>query len=73
MAIDPNSQHQPNKVRPAREHAPAGLVNASQAASGGQVEQPGDVKPTPSMRPTHSSGGTWRGPSGASAGDPPAD
>lgn len=49
MAIEPNPKRSPNKVTPAREHAPAGTVNTSQAASGGQEYQVGDVPATPSM------------------------
>lgn len=49
MAIDPNPSHSPNKVRPARDHAPAGAVNTSQAASGGQEYDPAEVDDTPSM------------------------
>lgn len=54
MAIDQNPSHKPNRVRPARDHAPAGTVNTSMAASGGQELYCGDVAATPSMarRPT---------------------
>lgn len=50
MAIDPNPSHAPNKVRPAREHAPAGTKNVSRPESGGQDYSPGEPTPTPSMR-----------------------
>lgn len=51
MAIDPNPKHQPNKVGPARNHAPAGAANTSKAASGGQDISPDGVNATPSMAP----------------------
>ncbi|MGH9033747.1 MAG: hypothetical protein ACRDZV_16610 [Acidimicrobiia bacterium] len=76
MAVDTNPSRQPNRVRPARDHAPDGAVNTSIAASGGQEYPAGDVDSTPSMR--RSGGvtrdrGAWGGPTGTTAGDPPAD
>lgn len=74
MAIDPNSKGQPNKVTPARDHAPAGTVNTSIAASGGQEYEGDDVDPTPSMQPNvRGSSETWAGPTGKTAGSPPAE
>lgn len=65
MAVEQNPQHKPNKVTPAREHAPDGAANKSQAASGGQEYTPGDVMPTPSMSSrggVSKSEGAWTGP-----------
>lgn len=65
MAVDEHSNHQPNKVTPAREHAPDGAENKSQAASGGQEWTPGDVMATPSMSArggVSKSEGAWTGP-----------
>jgi hypothetical protein len=65
MAVDQESNGKPNKVTPAREHAPAGMENTSIAASGGQEYQPGDVMPTPSMSAragVSKSKGAWTGP-----------
>lgn len=65
MSVDQTPNHSPNKVTPAREHAPDGAENKSQAASGGQEYTPGDVMATPSMSSrggTSKSKGAWTGP-----------
>ena len=68
---------EPKPYRPARDMAPAGTVNTSRPESGGQLNPPGDVNETPSMqtatRGTKPGAGNWGGPTGATAGDPPAD
>ncbi len=62
MAIDPNPSHAPHKVRPAREHAPAGTANKSRPESGGQDYSPSDVPATPSMNRRPRSGGSTAQP-----------
>lgn len=76
MAVDSQSNHQPNPYRPARDRAPAGTQNTSKAASGGQDYTPGDIAPTPSMRVDGKAPGSTStaqpGPERA-PGNPPSD
>ena len=68
---------EPKPYKPARDMAPAGAANTSRAESGGQLNPPGSVAETPSMRTstrgTKDGGGVWRGPTGTTAGTPPAE
>lgn len=67
----------PKGYRPARDMAPEGTANTSRPESGGQLNPPGGVQETPSMRTdtrgTKPNGGVWTGPTGTSAGNPPSD
>lgn len=72
MAVDPNPSYRPSKVRPAREHAPAGTRNVSRKESGGQPKTPGGVMQTPSMNTSRrgTKGDRWSPPQGSLPGHP---